>query len=320
MASPQSALSLRDLEYLDPRASGLSIGQGRREQRFLCPLCGQGKARDAAHRSLSLNPQSGLWRCHRCGESGKVSEAWEERPPTERRQRAQMALTRAFAVPAASPVEEVAQPKDLSWKSALRGLQPLNETRGASYLGGRGLSIETAKSSGARFSPTFMGRPAVVFPLRDQSGALVGAQGRYVDGRDKPKARTLGDKRASLFATRDALHADLPALIVTEAPLDALSLAQAGYPAVALCGTQAPTWLHRAGAFRRVLLAFDADDAGDVAAEKLRPLLGSFGARCERLRPEGAKDWNEMLQASGRDILADFLAARVLLDNTTLTS
>lgn len=313
MASPQSALSLRDLEILDPRASGVSIGQGGGEQRFLCPLCGQGKARDAAHRSLSLNAQSGLWRCHRCGESGKVSEAWEERPPLERRQRAQMALTRAFAVPAAISVEEGAQSKDTSWKSALRGLQPMNETRGASYLEGRGLSVEMATASGARSSPTFLGRPAVVFPLRDQSGALVGAQGRYVDGRDKPKARTLGDKRVSLFSSQGALRPDLPALIVTEAPLDALSLAEAGYPAVALCGTQAPTWLHRVGAFRRVLLAFDADDAGDVAAEKLGPLLCSFGARCERLRPEGAKDWNEMLQGSGRDALADFLAARVLL-------
>lgn len=310
MTSPQPKLSLRDLETIDPRASGVSVGQGGGEQRFLCPLCGQGKAKDAAHRSLSLNPQSGLWRCHRCGESGKVSEAWEERPPNERRQRAHIALTRAFAVPAPTPM---AEGKETSWKGALRGLRPLIETRGASYLEGRGLSIETATLTGARFSPTFMGRPAVVFPLRDQSGALVGAQGRYVDGRDKPKARTLGDKRASLFATRDALNPDLPALIVAEAPLDALSLAQAGYPAVALCGTQAPTWLHRAGAFRRVLLAFDADDAGDVAAEKLRPLLCSFGARCERLRPEGAKDWNEMLQASGRNALADWLAARVLL-------
>ncbi|HEX8465541.1 MAG TPA: toprim domain-containing protein [Abditibacterium sp.] len=314
MASPQPKLSLRDLESIDPRASGLAVGQGGGEQRFLCPLCGQGKAKDAAHRSLSLNPQSGLWRCHRCGESGKVSEAWEERPPTERRQRAQIALSRVFAAPTTTPVEERAQPKDTSWKNALHGLQPLGETRSARYLEGRGLSVETATLSGARFSPSFMGRPAVVFPLRDQSGALVGAQGRYIDGRDTPKARTLGDKRASLFSTRDALDAHLPALIVTEAPLDALSLARAGYPAVALCGTQAPTWLHRAGAFRRVLLAFDADDAGDVAAENLTPLLASFGARCERLRPEGAKDWNEILQASGRDALADFLAARVLID------
>lgn len=93
-----------------------------------------------------------------------------------------------------------------------------------------------------------------------------------------------------------ALDAQLPALLVTEAPLDALSLAEAGYPAVAVCGTEASAWMHRASAFRRVLLAFDADEAGDRAADKIAPHLASFGARPQRLRPEGAKDWNEMLQ------------------------
>ena len=154
-------------------------------------------------------------------------------------------------------------------------------------------------------------------PLRDQSGVLRGAHARYVDGRDRPKARTLGDKRESLFATAGAFSPVLPALIVTEAPLDALSLAHASYPALAVCGTEPPVWFHRLCAFRRVLLAFDADDAGERAADKLAPMLESFGARCERLAPDddlgGAKDWNEALQTQGRDNLADWLAARVLV-------
>lgn len=157
-----------------------------------------------------------------------------------------------------------------------------------------------------------MGRPAMVFPLRDQSGALKGVHARYVDERETPKSRTLGDKKSAIFATSDALLPALPALIVTEAPLDALSLALAGYPAIALCGTSAPHWLHRACAFRRVLLAFDGDEAGEAATEKLAPHLASFGARVERLTPEGTKDWNEMLQTAGRDALADWLAERVL--------
>lgn len=173
------------------------------------------------------------------------------------------------------------------------------------------MNIEDAHAAGARFCPRFMGRPAIVFPLRDQSGALRGAHARYVDGYDRPKARTIGDKRQSLFVTADALNPSLPALIVTEAPLDALSLARAGYPAVALCGTQPPTWLHRVCAFRRVLLAFDADEAGDRAADTQTCELESFGARCERLRPDGFKDWNDALQG-GCDELSDWLASQVL--------
>ncbi len=310
----QTVLSVCDLELFDPRASGLVVGQGGGERRFLCPLCGEGKPKDGAHRSLSLNAGTGVWRCHRCGEGGKVREAWEERAPLARRERACRALSRAFAVPPRMALVEEEEEKDVSWKRALRGLRPLDDTRGAAYLRERALSIETARGAGARFSSDFLGRPAMVFPLRDLKGDLQGAHGRYVDGRERPKARTLGDKQSSLFLTRDALCPLLPALLVTEAPLDALSLAEAGYPAVALCGTQAPTWFHRLCAFRRVLLAFDADEAGDCAGDKLAPLLGSFGARCERLRPDGAKDWNEMLQAAGRDALADWLAERVLVE------
>ena len=73
---------------------------------------------------------------------------------------------------------------------------------------------------------------------------------------------------------------------------------------------------HRLCAFRRVLLAFDADEAGERAGEKLGPILTSYGAKCERLRPNTAKDWNEVLQTFGRDELADTLALHVLAAGT----
>jgi len=50
--------------------------------------------------------------------------------------------------------------------------------------------------------------------------------------------------------------------------------------------------------WRRVLLAFDADEAGDKAAAEWTAAL-RYGTRCERLQPEGAKDWNELLQTHG---------------------
>lgn len=325
-SSGSPVLSLADLAAFDARATGIALGQGG-ELRVLCPLCGQSKPKDASHRSLSLNTATGVWHCHRCGQGGKVRESWDERPLLPRRERARTALKAAFALDPAPDMVSLPQgpqnaskspsPDAAGWRVHLRGLQLLPETRGMAYLHGRALTAETAHASGVRFSSAFLGRPAIVFPLRDHKGALVGAQGRYSDGKDSPKARTLGDKRSGLFATAGALTVELPALIVTEAPLDALSLAEAGYPAVAVCGTEPPAWFHRACAFRRVLLAFDADEAGDKAADKLAPLLESFGAKCERLRPDRApsgwgKDWNEMLQASGRDVLSDWLASRVL--------
>jgi hypothetical protein len=87
---------------------------------------------------------------------------------------------------------------------------------------------------------------------------------------------------------------------LTEAPFDALTLALCGVPAVALCGSSAPPEFLTRGAFgRRYWLAFDADEAGDKAAEAIGASLKRSGGLVERLRPSSAKDWNEALQAGG---------------------
>ncbi len=324
-------LSLEELESFDPQAP-----QGAR-RRFCCPLCGQGKARDSAHRSLSVEVASGLWVCFRCDAKGKVREKWEEKP-FERQGRARQAMRSAFGIPSAPPCEDMAEQggfsvlatpqvssdsaKDAeisvvsvihSWRDSFRGLLPLGGSPGQIYLEGRGLSLLLCLSAKVKWAPSWMGRPAVVFPIYDDGGGLVAAQGRYIDGRENPKVRTLGSKREGVFFSPDfwqQVQRGAP-IIITEAPLDALSLARTGYPAVAFCGTQPPTWLHRVCAFRRVLLAFDADEAGDRAADAQTYELESFGARCERLRPDGFKDWNDALKA-GCDELSDWLALQIL--------
>jgi hypothetical protein len=68
-------------------------------------------------------------------------------------------------------------------------------------------------------------------------------------------------------------------------------------PAVALVGTAAPAWLPQAAAFRGVVVALDADDAGDWAAAGLMATLASFARSVERLRPSAGKDWNDALLA-----------------------
>jgi hypothetical protein len=84
------------------------------------------------------------------------------------------------------------------------------------------------------------------------------------------------------------------------------ALRSAGVPAVALVGTSWPAWLRIKAGLRRVALAFDADEAGDRAAEKLDVELRSFGSKVERWRPEGAKDWNEALQALCEELIGRF--------------
>jgi hypothetical protein len=278
-------LSLADLEQFDPYAPDRG-----RERRFCCPLplC-DGKPKDSAHRSLSVARDTGLWRCWRCGSSGRLKEWWEERPRQSRRARARAALRQAFSLAPAAP--SIAR-CDLEWRQHLAGIRPLRGTPGEAYLDGRGIPVDLARAAGTRFAWDWFGRAAVVVPLRDNAGRLVAAQGRHVDDRE-PRMHSCGDVCFGVFSTPGAWEADR--LILTEAPIDALTLAAAGRPAIALCGaTNCPSWLPQACAFRHVLLALDGDNAGDAAAKHLAARLRPLGARVERLRPGWFKDWNAL--------------------------
>ena len=220
-------------------------------------------------------------------------------------------------------------PSPLVWRSKWDATVPLKNTPGAAYLASRSIILEIAQLAGVRYSANWNeepdcaasespGRvrrvmPSVVFPIKDQHGEIVAAQARAIGGMAK---LTAGPKKNGAFFAPVQMKSgrvfsphdwNTPVIAITEAPMDALSLAVAGFPALALCGTSGPCWLHIACGLRRVALALDADEAGEKAAAELKSLLTPFGARCERLRPESAKDWNEMLQNQGVHVLADFL-------------
>jgi hypothetical protein len=330
------ALFLCDLETYDPRAP-----LGTPERRFCCPFCGNGKPKDAAHRCLAANVQNGAFKCYRCHTVGKLRDFWRapsnaqsgatvgNRNAAQARRRAAdlgafelppmptPTLTPTVATaPANAPADATATPDPADrWRVAFKASAPLFGSHGETYLSGRGVPCELASAAGVRWSANWFGRAAVLFPLCDRAGALNAAQGRYLTDREgKPKAITGGALNQAIFATAGAfdwLKRGAP-LVVTEAPIDALSIAAAGFPAFAFCGTNPPAWLHLAGGLRRVLLATDADDPGDRAAEKIAARLHTFGATCQRLRPEGAKDWNEFLTLYGADALSDFLAPPIL--------
>jgi hypothetical protein len=328
---PESTLSLVELEQFDPHAT--RHGQ---ERRFCCPLPGcNGKRRDVSHRCLTVNIQTGAYHCHRCGSSGLLREFWQDKPqeprPT-RQQRTRRQWQQACALP---PVERTLAPlssntvvllESEDWRTNKRDLKPLADTMGAAYLAGRSIPLASALAARVRFSPCFYGRPAVVFPVRDAAGELTAMNGRYVDGDCNAK----GEKRLTgrtcnrceqglkrgVFATSGAWNA--PVIVIAEAPIDALSLAVAGTPALALCGTTLREWMLPCLAWKEVYLAFDNDpvnDKGEQPGEKAFTLwkaaLDHVGAQTRRLRPEGAKDWNQMLKEQGDKALRRFLCTQL---------
>ena len=302
----QTALSLAELKQFDhnaPEAHG-------DECRYCCPLCGHQRDIDAAHRSLTANIKTGAWHCHRCDERGKLQEYWTERPDGEQKQsrrdrgRAELAQKMKLADPVmiAPPDPD----KERVWRAQAAASMPLARSPGAAYLTGRYIPLDLARAAQVKYCANWFGHPAVLFPARDLAGKLIAAQGRHIDGHMQPKARTQGQVKLGAFATPGAWEA--AEIIICEGPIDALTLAAAGRPALACFGKDVKPWIVKKCIVGRVCLAFDGDQAGDQAAAKWTAELETYGATVTRLRPSnGAKDFNEL--AMQFDTLENGIAA-----------
>jgi DNA primase len=147
----------------------------------------------------------------------------------------------------------------------------------------RGLSPETVRRFGAGLCLSkgmFSGR--YVMPLHDGEGQLVGYAGRSIDGREPKYLFPAGEKGFQKRHLLFNLHREIekPAeerwAVVVEGFFDAMKVAQAGYPCVALLGStlsaEQEELLYRH--FRRVVVLFDGDEAGRSAAEDCLVRLG----------------------------------------------
>jgi len=318
MSSDRPIMSLEELGAFDPHAP-----QGKRQR---APLFMRG-TRNWAVEVLSLR---GEWASTRAVGREATGGQRADRGRTDR------ALDQAFglrcAIPLSAPLPIVTEAVSLlapaeppapsasqgplnALSGALRGLQPLKGSRGETYLQTRGLPLDVCLSAKVKWAPSWLGRLAVVFPIYDDKGALVAAQGRYTDRRDDPICAHTGPQKEQGVPDgwlREQVQKGAP-VIITEGPIDALSLSACGFPALALCGKSGwPQWLPIRCAFKEVVLAFDADDAGEDGAAKLALVLESLGAKVRRAAPEGAKDWNEMLSQRGVLNLDEWLSAHIL--------
>lgn len=314
-------LSLAELESFDPNAKGRG-----RERRFCCPLCNGDRTKNQDHRSLALNVDSGAWRCHRCEASGLLLDNRQDHRSMTVKKRSPW-----DGVKVKTPEPEPNSPPKKLFQWAIDGLAPIIGTAGAEYLERRGIPAGAAAASKVKFSPRFLGafadflagkgespgfqiEPAVVFPLYSADGSrLMGVQARSIMSSQKLTINAKEGAGRGIFATPGAWDGTPT---ITEAPIDALSLAVAGTPAIATNGTAAPPTLIESIFCRPVVLAQDADEpdargvrAGDVAAIKLAELLAPRGGLCSRLRPpEGFKDWNAALVSMGAENLRRWLA------------
>jgi phage/plasmid primase-like uncharacterized protein len=301
------ALSLAEIQSSDPHPR---TSAGR--MRFACPLC------RSAGRHLAVDDITGRWRCWRCQSYGIIRERWADRGETSRLDLAAAFGSTAEAALAARklaerrPVAQEPPPDDRwPWRPAWDDAEPITYTPGAAYLRTRGIDEELAYQAGVRYADRFLWRRerCVIFPFRDRAGAIVAVNARFIDvpsSDQKRKTLSRGPRSLGAFMTPGALeHAPV---VVVEGPADALSLAMAGIPALALVGTSGTDWLPEACAGKQVAVALDNDERGEDGSLRLARLIAQRGGRPFRCRPS-AHDWNDELREHGAAALRSAVTA-----------
>ena len=321
-------------------AAGVSLrGRGRVRQ-GVCPF------HDEAEGSFTVYGDTERFHCFGCGATGdvldfiqrterltlpeaiqKLGGAPGRKPRAVVRSEAAVSLHRSSAgvVPQRDPAALSAATR--FYLSAM-----LRSREAREYLGSRGISFDTACRLGLGYAPgdglrRYLGaagfggeriRASGLFTERGErfAGMVVVPDltsrrvrwlvGRAIDPERSPRFQALPGPKPVLGLGRLGVNPSW--VVLTEGVFDWLALVQWGLPACAALGTQG---MERVAASlrgcSRVFLAFDADDAGREAAERLGGLLGRRAATVDLL--EGVTDVAELAtHPHGRAIFLGLLA------------
>lgn len=141
--------------------------------------------------------------------------------------------------------------------------------------------------------------------LRDATGRVVAIQVRAIDRKD---FRTIGSTREGVFGFPERVG-DAVTVVVCEGLTDTLAavVTTRAEPSVCVVGIAGASSVSALDGLpldgKRVVIATDADEAGDRAALSIAAALATRGVSCFRARPTLGKDLCDMLDA-GVDVAA----------------
>lgn len=251
--------------------------------------------------SLYANVNTGEWHCFACDARGlspsgggpKVFvQRWlretkgEEPDPKE----VEEELRTRLGGPKLPSEEEIRH-----WTGLLRSTPTVK-----AYLSRRGLPLERLEELGLvdRHRLGFDGRLLTV-PVEDANGSLLFVKRLHASELDGKEAKNLVPKgsRPALWPIRDLLEsAEGDLVVIAEGEIDALTAMVQGYRAVTSTGGAASRFGEWAPLFRkrRVLIAYDGDEAGRKGAYQLAGTLRPFAAEIKILRMPDGEDVNSL--------------------------
>lgn len=188
-----------------------------------------------------------------------------------------------------------------SWDSLLKHLKSLGYGIGEMVDAG---VVKVGRNN--NYYDTFKNR--VITPIIDVRGNVIAFGGRVLDD-SKPKYVNTSDtlvykKTNELFALNLAKDSGKDTLILCEGYMDVISMHQAGFTnAVAGCGTALTSEQVRliSRYANEVILAYDADEAGQKAVHKAMNLFETTDVKIKVPKFVGGKDPDEIIKKLGRD-------------------
>lgn len=252
-------------------------------------------------KSLSVRitgAKRGVWKDFASGESGDMLDLWA----------ACKALTMAEAIADAKGYlgirDDLPKQPEKAWKRPEKPRCQKPKAKVAAWLEGRGINPGTVQAFqiGEQLRD---GKAYAVFPyIRD--GELVNAKYRNVE--EKRDMRQEGGAEPCLFGWH-LIDPRARAVVITEGEIDAMTLHQAGVPALSVnAGAGNHQWIEndwdRLERFSDIVVCFDNDEPGRKGAREVVQRLGV--ERC-RVATLGAKDANQWLLDGASD--QDFLIA-----------
>lgn len=320
-------LAVVDLERLADDLLGQATTVARRRS-WSCPNPQHAQTGRTPPLSVFLSRRGEQrWRCHGCGEGGTAIDLVMMATGSDVRSAMELLATRTagVTVDVSLPTRPLPRPPDprrlveldafvgicaerlwlpegravRRWLTEERGLS--REVLAQNVVGADLGSYDARRPDGLARAGAVAVLPAIV------DGHAVYAQLRRVRPRaDQPRflnppASTAVNPRIARF--RPAIPVAAEEVVVTEGAIDALSVAAGGYRAVAVLGAAVADELvaNRIAALPgRLVIAFDADEAGERGAERLQTLLSTRGRPTVRLAlPSGVGDVNDWMCAAG---------------------
>ncbi len=204
------------------------------------------------------------------------------------------------------------------------GYAPKGKNELYQYLQKQGFSQEELQKSGLfvekkeanEYFDRF--RHRLMFPILDIQGRVIGFGGRILSS-GEPKylnspETILFNKSKNLYGLNFAKNTRKREIILVEGYMDMISLYQAGFKNVAACLGTAFNQEHTKTLKKyadSVILLYDSDNAGTMAAQRAIPILVQHGFQVKVLQVPDGKDPDEFIKQHGAETFSRLLANAV---------